>query len=590
MKKITRTVKQIVGQFNYILTKKQKRTCIGLFGIVLLGALLETLGVSIIMPFIEAITDPETLAKKWYIAPFVEFMNITDLSVLIVWISVAIIIFYVIKNSYLIYVAYSLARFRAGLQEELSTKMLQAYMKRPYTYFVDNNSSNIIAGIDGYIDGVYLIIENIFNIMKNLLTVFMIGAFLMFKDAFMAIGILSFVGGISVVVMFFFKNKLKDMGGDQIRARVKVQQYAYQAVNGIKDIKVLQRMDSFLNVYKQAYEEKRRIEIKKATINEVPARIIEAVCIGGIIGTVCIRASMSTDMGGFIATLGVFAVAVFKVYPAFSAVVAGVNSTVFYRYCLDNTYKNLREVEQYENYLKSYKEYNIKREEKKDICFEKTLQIKDIYWKYNDKVGNILKGVNITVNKGEAVGIIGESGSGKSTLVDVILGLLQPQQGKVLLDNRDVYTDLKGWSKLIGYVPQAVFLVDGSVRENVAFGLSAEEIDDKKIWVALEQAQLRKFVEALPDKLNTEVGERGVKFSGGQRQRIAIARALYYNPEILVLDEATSALDNETETAVMEAIETLQGKKTLLIVAHRLTTISKCDKVFEIRDGVAIQK
>ena len=216
------------------------------------------------------------------------------------------------------------------------------------------------------------------------------------------------------------------------------------------------------------------------------------------------------------------------------------------------------------------------------------IEIRDVVWQYEGTEKKVLKGVNLIIKKGQSVAFIGQSGAGKTTLADIILGLLYPQQGKVLLDGEhDIHQIPTQWSKLIAFVPQTVYLMDDTIRNNVAFGVDEKEIIDEQIWSVLEQAQLKDFVEELPDGLDTLIGERGVRFSGGQRQRIAIARALYTNPDILILDEATSALDNETETAVMEAIERLQGHKTLIIIAHRLTTVKKCDMIYEIKNGVA---
>ena len=224
------------------------------------------------------------------------------------------------------------------------------------------------------------------------------------------------------------------------------------------------------------------------------------------------------------------------------------------------------------------------------MSFKDKIEIKDIHWKYENGTKDVLKGLNMTIKLGESVGLVGSSGGGKSTLVDILMSLFKPQTGSVTMDGVDIFLMKYRWRSLIGYVPQAIFLSSGSIRENVAFGIASSKISDERVWNALERAQLKEFVESLPDKLNTLVGERGVNFSGGQRQRVAIARALYDEPEILILDEATSALDNETEKAFMESIESLQGEKTIILVAHRLTTVRNCDRVYEIKNGIAIER
>lgn len=265
-----------------------------------------------------------------------------------------------------------------------------------------------------------------------------------------------------------------------------------------------------------------------------------------------------------------------------------LNNIVFYRPTVEAVADELHEVEEYRQIINNQINRQIENKSDEEYTFHKKVEVKNIFWKYPRSDKHVLQDVSIMIEKGDSVALIGVSGAGKTTLVDVIMGLLRPESGSVTVDGIEIATIPKKWSRLIGYVPQVVFLVDDSIRSNIAFGLRQEEVDDEKIWSALEQAQLKKFVQSLPDGLDTVVGERGVKFSGGQRQRIAIARALYYNPKILVLDEATSALDNETESVVMESIEALQGHKTLIIVAHRLTTIRKCNKIYEIIDGHAI--
>lgn len=265
---------------------------------------------------------------------------------------------------------------------------------------------------------------------------------------------------------------------------------------------------------------------------------------------------------------------------------------VFYRPTLEEAFVNITAAREYENELTEYQKLHggVDEAHMGEVSFKKQVVVKNVRFKYKKAKEPVLQNISLTITKGESIALIGASGAGKTTMADVMLGLLHPESGTVEMDGIDIFSMPKHWAKIIGYVPQMVFLTDDTIRNNVSFGLTRDEIDDDRIWHALEQAQLADFVRKLPKQLDTIVGERGIKFSGGQRQRIAIARALYNEPEILVLDEATSALDNETETAVMEAIDALQGQKTLIIVAHRLTTIRNCDKIYEICDGHAIER
>ena len=247
------------------------------------------------------------------------------------------------------------------------------------------------------------------------------------------------------------------------------------------------------------------------------------------------------------------------------------------------------EAEQYEEKVNAYIKEHASIHNISDEIFQNKVEVKNISWRYPNSDVYVLKDLDLTVHKGEAIGFIGSSGAGKTTLSDMILGLFKPLMGGIYVDGIDIYTIPMQWAHVVGYVPQAVYLTDDTIRNNIAFGEEEQDIEDDKIWFALEQAQFKTFVQQLPNGLDTIVGERGIRFSGGQKQRLAIARALYYDPDIVILDEATSALDNETEKAVMESIDALQKSKTLIIVAHRLTTLRNCDKVFEIKDGKAFE-
>lgn len=295
-------------------------------------------------------------------------------------------------------------------------------------------------------------------------------------------------------------------------------------------------------------------------------------------------------MVDFVPKLAAFAMAAFKVLPSIGKVTSRINGLVYCRPSLANVYDIMKEADEYERHYQQYAEEHGEVKESEDLQFDNKLTIQNVVWQYQNQKAPVLTDTTLEVKKGQSIALIGASGAGKTTLADIILGLLHPQEGVVLMDGIDVYAMPKTWARIVGYVPQSVFLMDDTVRNNIAFGLPGDMIEDEMIWDALERAHLKEFVAGLPNGLDTIVGERGVKFSGGQRQRIAIARALYNKPEILILDEATAALDNETETAVMESIDALQGQITMIIVAHRLTTIRNCDKIYEIRDGKAVER
>lgn len=580
---------RIIKQISYVLDSKQKKASIAIFLCMILNSGLELLGVSAIYPFLQMMLTPIEIGEKWYVKWIYYFAPTASERTVLFVLGIGIIFIYLLKNAFMIVSAYVQTSFAAKFQRQLSIKMLAAYLKHPYQFFLNTNSSEILRGIGADVAGVYQILLNFFTLLAETLTVIVLGIFLITTDVLMTIGAMTLAFLCLMAIIFGFKNRMKKAGKNAREATGLKNKYGYQAVNGIKEIIVLDRKEDFIDQYREAALLEQKAVVTNGVIIACPDRILEGVCIGGVIGIVCIRIASGVDLASFIPVLGTFAMAAFKILPSISKISTRINAIIYYQMSLQEAYKNLKEANKYELEMQEYA-LNETNSGAETIQFVNELKINNITWKYLNAKENVLENTELVIKKGESVAFIGSSGAGKTTLADIIMGLLKPQEGTVEMDGVDIFSILHQWARIIGYVPQSVFLIDDTVRSNVAFGLKKKEIQDEKVWDALQQAQLKDFVENLPYGLDTIVGERGVKFSGGQRQRIAIARALYENPDILVLDEATSALDNETETAVMEAIDALQGNKTLIIVAHRLTTIRNCDRIYEIADGVAIER
>lgn len=579
------TVFRMIKQELYIITPRQKRMSILLFVIIFVGSLFELLGVTAILPLVEALMDMETFCTKWYIAPIIQLLNMDNQRQIIYLISIIIVIIYLIKNGYLLWSMNVQYKFRFGFEKELSTRMLKAYLLRPYEYFLNINSSQILQGIEGDVTGVFTIYDFFFRMLSEICNVVLIGFFLLYTDWIMAVGVMTLSGLCFIAVTLVFKHLLRGVGEKNRNANILKKKYAYQAVNGIKEINVMKRNDFFIQKYEAAYKVSAEMEQKSTFLASSPEKIIEVSCIGGLIAVICARVAMGIELQTFVPQLSVFAVAAFRILPSISKLAGYANGLMYKRPALEAAYTQLREVEEYEKMTKDYINRRSAERQMDNIKFESQIEIRNIYWKYPKAEREVIRNLSLVIHKGDAIGFIGPSGAGKTTLSDLIMGLFKPQKGDILMDGIDIYSIPNEWARIIGYVPQTVYLTDDTLRNNIAFGVEEDEIDDVKVWRALEQAQLKEHIMSLPDKLDTIVGERGIKFSGGQRQRVAIARALYYNPDILVLDEATSALDNETENAVMGAIDSLQKKKTLIIVAHRLSTLKNCDQVYEVKDG-----
>lgn len=581
-----RVVINMIHQLLYIMNHKQKRQCIIAFIAMLIAAIFETLGVSVVIPFIISMTQPNILMENKYVVKCMELFHVSSFTGLMLLMAVGVILIYIIKNLIILLSNYIQIRFRNNLENDLSVLMLESYMKRPYTFFLETNSGEILRGVNSDISGVAQVVDGFFLFFSESLTFSLIGVFLLYLNPFIACGLIIAVIAAGILSVYGFKRQINRLG---IRARevfAKKYSCANQAIGGIKEITVMQRRECFVKQYEEASRIASDCNTSYQFTGRIPGKIIEVVFIASIVLMCTIGLRGEVNIVEYIPQLSAIAVACVRILPSMSTMTSSINTLVYYRTTLNSACENYRSAEKYEN------ERSINMDSSfgggnSSNGFHHDIFLDNITWRYNNSDVDVLHNLSLTIQKGEAVGFIGESGAGKSTLADIILGLLKPQCGQVKVDNTDIYTIPKQWAKIVGYVPQTVFLSDDTVRRNIAFGLPEEEIDDKLVWEALQQAQLSDFVRKLPEGLNTVVGERGIKFSGGQRQRVAIARALYYDPEILVLDEATSALDTETEQAVMEAIDTLQGHKTLIIVAHRLTTIKNCDKIYEIKDGKA---
>ena len=587
MKNNIKTVINVIRELNYILNKTLKKKAIFVFIVIVFSAVFELLGVSAILPFVQAIMSPEILSSNKHIQDVLNILEVHTNTSIVVAMGILIIAIYLIKNAFMIFSSFVQADYSTKVQKTLAVKMLNSYMSRPYTYFLNINSAEILRGCQNDISASFDVIQRLLSLLAEVFTVLVIGIYIIYMDPIIAYAVIVLMTIVMFLMIFYFKPLIKRAGNKKIEVNTNKNKIITQAVSGIKDILVKRRNQQFIKEFESATEEERKVQRLFTVLSECPDRIVEGVCVSGILGVVCIRMMIApNEMASFIPKLAVFAMAAFRILPSIGKITNRMNGIVFNRPGLHNVYLNFKAANEYQNELRCIQEPSICD----DIDFKFNLCIRDVDWKYGESKPFVLHGTTLEIIKGQSVALIGASGAGKTTLADVILGLLPPQGGSVLMDGMDIYSIPEAWSRIIGYVPQSVYLVDDTIRNNVRFGYTDGQNDDEKIWRALEQAQLSDFVRSLPYQLDTIVGERGVRFSGGQRQRIAIARALYSDPEILVLDEATSALDNETETAVMEAIDSLQGKITMIIVAHRLTTIKNCDKIYEIIDGKAIER
>lgn len=582
-----RSVQDVWNKLMYILTPQQKKSSIIIFIMILIGAVLETLGVSIIIPLVQAMVSADKLMQNRYVSAIAQRLNISTGNQLIAAISVCVILLYIIKNAYLVALSYVRVKYASHIRVELSMRVMRAYMRRNYEYFVNMKTADLIRGVGYDCSGVYEVIFQAIKILSETLTLTCICIFIIYTDAVMAFGIIIILGLTLLGLISGFRKKMRRLGEEIRVLGSESNRFLFEAFQGIKDVFIFKGRKYYVDQYGKFYGKQQKIEADKTVAAESPVYLIEAVSITGLITIVCLKLLTGTDANTFIPQLAAFAVAAFRVLPSIGKISSSFNQFVFMCPTVTAVYDNLKAYERYEQQKRGSE---INEAVTDTLSFEKEIRIEGLYWKYENSEKYVLKNLNLVIPKGKAIGLIGQSGAGKSTLADILLGLLVPKEGVLTVDGVDILQNLERWRNTISYVPQTVFLRDDTIRNNIAFGLEEDVIDDDKELQALKEAQLEDVVKELPDGVNTYMGERGIRFSGGQKQRVAIARALYNDPDILVLDEATAALDNETETAVMEAIDALHGHKTLIIVAHRLSTIRKCDKIYEIVDGIAVEK
>lgn len=583
------SVKQEMSKLLYILSRQQKTYGLIVLGCSLLGSALEVVGVGIIMPLVQAFMDPIELTKNKWIRILMRWLNLdeSNSTQIIILITIGVIFIFILKNIYFIFLSWVRIKFSCKVSRELSVRMMSAYMKRGYEFFLNNNTADLSRNIGADVSGVDTVVYQMLRVLVDALTIFLIVLGIMMTDWMIALAIIFMALICFVLIYVFFRTQMREAGRHFNKYNGITSKYLLQALHGIKEILVMHKQEYFVKHYEEANIEKQKGAVRQTVGSESPAYVIEGICVAGLLAVVCIRLTLNGQSAvELIPMLSAFAVGAFRILPSLGRISSALNTAIYYMPSLEHVYDNIKEMES------SLKSIDIENKNEEDMSFEfhDRIEMQNVSWHYKNSNKYVIKNLNLTILKGSSVAFVGQSGAGKTTLADIILGLLPPQQGRVMIDGRDLSTFGNRLGHIMGYVPQSVYLTDDTIRNNVAFGVERYAVDDDKVWRALEQAQLKEFVCNLEKGLDTFVGDRGIRFSGGQRQRIAIARALYENPDIIIFDEATAALDNETEQAVMESIQSLQGYKTTIIIAHRLTTIKDCDEIYEVKDGQAIKR
>ncbi len=582
-----RRISDIAKKLNYILTKQQKMYGILVVLLSFVSAGFELLGVSIIVPLVDALLDPSKLIETRYLGDIFRLLGISESEDIFIVVILGVIGVYVLKNIFFGFNTWVRLKYSCKIQRECSIRMFGSYMRRGYVFFLDHNVNEMLQGAVGDISGLYAMISSILQIITQFTIILLIVAYMLYSDWQLAFGIIVAATLCLIIVTLLFKNKMKEAGIELRYYAIYVNKVLLEAFSGIKEVLVMRRQSYYIKEYEDAIKKKQKPQIIQGIGAEVPAYLIEAICIMGIMGILCVRILNVNDREGFVATLAAFAVGAFRILPGLGKISTGINNVVSYIPNIDAIYENIQSTShQEQETIKQARNENTGECEK----FEK-ISIQDLSFGYDlENIGFVIDGVDLEIKRGESVALIGETGAGKSTMADIILGLLEPNKGVVEINGKNLRGVSQMWSEMMAFVPQSIYLADNTIKANVAFGVPKNDIDENRVIDALRDANILEFVKSLPQGINTEIGDRGVRMSGGQCQRIGIARALYKAPQVLILDEATSALDNETERVIMETIDSLRGRMTMIIIAHRLSTIRNCDRIYEIVGGKVIER
>ncbi|MFR0800902.1 MAG: ABC transporter ATP-binding protein [Suilimivivens sp.] len=579
MKKIT-----LLGKVRAIFDRKQKWQLVGLGIMIFIGGLLETLGVSAMIPVVQALLAPDELMGYIDRIPVVknlcDALSITTVKQVTMALLYGMMAIYVIKNLYILLLTYMQNTFITKNRNRMISRVMAEFLNRPYEKYLGADIPTVFRITDSDIPQTFSLILAMLQLASEVVVSCLIFMVLLLNDPRMTLFIIVVFGLLTLFIVKVFKPRLNRIGARNQAIQSRIAKWRIQATYGLKDVKVLNREEFYVRNYYETGKVGAEVARNYAVLNNMPRLLIETVFIVSVLGFLVVYINGGGDITAMVTTISAFAIAAVRVLPSVNRINTYITEIAYTQPSLDFVYDNLQEGMKTDAMLAERRAYS----QVEKLKLDHQIELDHISFHYPDSDKNIFEDAHMIVPKGKSVGIIGTSGAGKSTIVDILLGLLHAQTGTITCDGVDIFKNYESWLAQIGYIPQSIYLIDESIRDNIAFGIDADKIDEKRIWEVLEEAQLKEFVEELPEGLDTTIGDRGVRLSGGQRQRIGIARALYNDPEILVFDEATSALDNDTEAAVMEAVNSFHGRKTMIIIAHRLNTIEKCDMIYKVEN------
>ena len=549
-----------------LMNRKQKISMILMLFLTIGFSIVETIGISAIMPFISVVSDASLLESGYYKTVF-DFFGFDSARNFIIAFGIAIIIFYFFRGAYSVLRTYLVKRFSISIQRFFSKKAFKINLSIPYKVFAQKNSGELIQAIHNETREIGKVVFHILHISTELFTIIMIYAVILFLNWRITL-IITLILLFLIVIMMLFLTKINlFQGKKKFRTNRKMHRILKESLVNVKYVKLKGSEEEVLNNYYNELKINTRSEMVTNVLNNTPRSILESLGFSFLIGVVVFLVWTTSDASMIIPTISMYALALFRILPSIQRLLHEINGIVFSEETLNNIYAILRQ--------------DIEEEGEGPVNFTSSIKFENVCFQYMTGK-EVITNISLEIKKGEKVAFIGESGSGKSTFVDIITGIHKPISGTVYIDNTALTNgNIRSWRKKIGYIPQTIYLFDGTVAENVSFG---SDYNEDKIKTALIKANVWGFL-SQKDGINTLVGDAGIQLSGGQQQRICIARALYDDPEVLVLDEATSSLDYETEQKIMDEVYNVSANKTLIVIAHRLSTVERCDRKILIEHG-----
>jgi len=564
-----------------VIPPNQYKRCVVIIATMFIGALMDSIGIGAILPLISAMGNDNYLFDHQLIAKIVGCLGIKKHNEFLIFMSVSLIAMYIIKNLFIALCIKIQLSFTLDNQKKYAVALMERYLDKPYLYHINKNSAYFLRNIsNGPIITFSRMFTSIFTIITEICTVFCIWIVIAISDLTTAVVTLFMFGVMALLLSSGFKNRISQQGKIQNKYMMEYMKWIQQGFGAIKDIKIMHKSDYFLAKFYKVYEMFTSADKIYGFLSQLPRLIIETSSVIILLIFIIMKIILGTSPADLVSLLGVLALAAFRLMPSANRILASLNTIKYHMANFNDIYGELIDI-------KEKIKLDSEKNNKDILTFNNIIEINHLQFQYRKEEKYVLQDVSFSIPKGSFVGIIGESGAGKTTFVDILLGLMTPTNGEIYVDDINISDNLVNWQKLLAYVPQSIYLIDGTILENIALGINDSDIDEANVIRVLKMAQLYDFISELPNGLKTRVGERGVMLSGGQRQRIGIARALYKNPQILILDEATSALDNETEKSITDTILALKGQLTIIAIAHRLTTLVDCDFKVKFDGGKA---